>query len=276
MTEPILPTVRLARAGITTSRLGFGTSRLHYLGQRQRQRLLAAAASLGFLHFDTAPAYGDGLAERELGRFLRTGRHRYVIVTKYGLAAHPMIEGVSAALAPPLRIATAFARRIGFFQTPRPPLTPAGLRESAERSLRRLKTDWIDILLLHEPSLERLCDPIGLVEQFEKLRERGLIRAFGIAGSWTGISALQTVVPELAQVVQTAETECPETFSPEITYGAISEGSQSYLADKIGGDVALERLRSALKRRPGSVVIVSTTKINHLHDLAKMANQSLV
>src|SRR5437588_12142325 len=100
MTEPILPTVRLARAGVTTSRLGFGTSRLHYVGQRQRQRLLAAAASLGFLHFDTAPAYGDGLAECELGRFLRTGRHRYVIATKYGLPAHPMMEGFSTFASP--------------------------------------------------------------------------------------------------------------------------------------------------------------------------------
>lgn len=206
---------------------------------------------------------------------MRSRRDRFVIATKYGIQANPVIER-SSALVPQLRIAAAFARRIGFFQNQLPPLTPVGLRESTERSLRRLKTDWIDILLLHEPRLERLRDPIGIVEQFEKLRERGLVRAFGIAGSWNGISALQTVAPELAQVVQTAETEWPETFFPEVTYGAISEGNQNYLATNIGSDVALERLRSALKRRPDGVVIISTTKINHLHALAKVANRSLV
>src|SRR5207247_9181448 len=135
-----------AAARVTSRRLWFGTSRLQYVGQRQRQRLLAAAAAWGFLHFGSAPAYGDGLAECELGRFLRTGRHRYVIATKYGLPAHPMMEGFST-FASPLRIATAFARRIGFFQTPRPPLTPTGLRERAERTLRRLKPSRIHTLL---------------------------------------------------------------------------------------------------------------------------------
>jgi aryl-alcohol dehydrogenase-like predicted oxidoreductase len=64
----LLPPVRLAKTEIVTSRLGFGTARLHYLAPRERQALLAAAAELGVVHFDTAPAYGDGIAETELGR----------------------------------------------------------------------------------------------------------------------------------------------------------------------------------------------------------------
>src|SRR5687767_12323446 len=103
--------VELPRAGITTSRLAFGTSRLHYIGQRERQRLLAAAAALGIVQFDTAPAYGHGLAEAELGRFLGRERDRFVIATKYGIPADPFMERWPS-LGPPLRIAAALARRI--------------------------------------------------------------------------------------------------------------------------------------------------------------------
>ncbi len=266
----MLGSVKLAKSGIITSQLAFGTSRLHYIGQRERQRLLSAAADLGVVHFDTAPSYGDGLAETELGHFLGSERDRFVIATKYGIPVDPIIERWGS-IVPPLRIARAFARKIGFWQYPLPPLTAVGLRESVERSLRRLKTDRIDILLLHEPGLARLARPAEIVEQFGKLRQRGLIRAFGLAGAWGGIGTLLTATPELAQVVQTAETEWPETFPPDITYGAISGAPQNYLATGISTAVALERLRSALLRRPNGVVIISTTKIENLRALAGAA-----
>jgi hypothetical protein len=72
-------------------------------------------------------------------------------------------------------------------------------------------------------------------------------------------------------VVQTAETEWPETFPPDITYGAITGASQNYLAAGISTVIALERLRSALLRRPNGVVIVSTTKLENLRALAGAA-----
>jgi D-threo-aldose 1-dehydrogenase len=266
----MVPSVQLRKVGITTSRLAFGTSRLHYMGQRERQRLLGAAAALGFVHFDTAPAYGQGLAEAELGHFIGRERNRFVIATKYGIPVDPMIERWPS-LAAPLRIATAFARRTGLYQYRLPPLTAAGLPASAERSLRRLKTDWIDILLLHEPRPDRLSQPAEILEQFAKLKKRGLVRAFGLAGAWSGIGPLLTAAPELAQVVQTAENEWPETFPPDITYGAITGRNQNYFAAGVGTEVAVKRLRSALIRRPDGVVIVSTTKTTNLRVLAEAA-----
>jgi D-threo-aldose 1-dehydrogenase len=267
----MIPSVQLRKAGISTSRLAFGTSRLHYMGQRERRRLLAAAVALGFVHFDTAPAYGHGLAEAELGHFLLgRERSRFVIATKYGIPADPIMERWSS-LGSPLRIATGFARRIGLCRYRLPPLTAVGLRESVERSLRRLKTDWIDILLLHEPRPDRLCHPAEILDQFAKLRQRGLVRAFGLAGAWSGIGYLLTAAPELAQIVQTRENEWPETLPPDITYGAVSGGNQNYFAAGIGTEVAVKRLRSALVRRPNGVVIVSTTKMTHLRVLAEAA-----
>src|SRR6516164_8859040 len=127
----MIPTVRLAKSGITTSRLAFGTSRLHYLGKRDRQRLLAAAADLGFAHFDTAPAYGDGICEAELGKFIRGQRDRFVIATKYGIPPDPLAE-TWPLLSRPLRVVRVIGRKVGFRPPPLPPLTPTGLRASAE------------------------------------------------------------------------------------------------------------------------------------------------
>lgn len=266
----MIASVRLDKSQISTSRLGFGTSRLHYLDGRNRQRLLAAAADLGFIHFDTAPAYGDGLAELELGRFLQGKRARFIVATKYGIPADPIIARVRF-FGRPLRVVKALANRMGFWQHGMPPLTAVGLRESAEYSLRRLKIDFIDIFLLHEPRPERLerCDEI--VQELGKLQRRGLIRSFGVAGPWSGLAPLLKSTPELAQVVQTAEDEWRADSPPDISYGAIARGPQTYGASLVRSEHAIGCVRSALARRAAGVVLVSTTKIENLHQLAAAA-----
>ena len=77
---------------LQTSRLGFGTGSLHHAFRtRERQAILGAALDAGFTHFDTARMYGDGLAERELGRFLKGRRGRATLGTKFGLPAMPLL-----------------------------------------------------------------------------------------------------------------------------------------------------------------------------------------
>ena len=228
----MIPTVRLAKSGITTSRLGFGTSRLHHLFRRDRQRLLAAAADLGFTHFDTAPAYGDGICEAELGKFVCGQRERFVIVTKYGIPPDPLVEAWPS-LSLPLRSARAVARKVGYRNTPLTPLTGTGLRASAERSLRRLGTDRIDILLLHEPREDRIPSIDAVVDELQKLQRSGVVRAFGLAGGWSGISGLLSAAPALGTVIQTGEREWPPEVEPDITYGAIAPGPQTYFSPTI-------------------------------------------
>jgi len=71
---------------ITISRLSFGTASLHHLGSsRKRQALLCAAVEHGFSHIDTAPYYGFGLAEIEVGRFLEKHSNHLTVATKVGL-----------------------------------------------------------------------------------------------------------------------------------------------------------------------------------------------
>jgi aryl-alcohol dehydrogenase-like predicted oxidoreductase len=265
----VIPTVQLAKSVITTSRLGFGTSRLHHIGKRERQRLLVAAADLGFIlniHFDTAPSYGYGIGEAELGKFIRGKRGRFVIASKYGIPPDPLAAAWPS-LGMPVRAFRAISRKLGHRPAPLPPLTPTGLRASVERSLRRLDTDYIDILLLHEPSPARLASHGAIVEELLKLQRSGKVRAFGLAGGWNGINGVLSVAPTLGTVVQTAESEWPPEAAPDITYGAMAMGPQSYFSRPTASSEAVARLRIALPRRNG-VVLVSTTKPDRLAQLA--------
>ena len=72
---------------LTLSRFSFGTASLHHLGALGKQlRHLRAALEAGFSHFDTAPLYGFGMAERALGRAFGDARSEAVtIATKVGL-----------------------------------------------------------------------------------------------------------------------------------------------------------------------------------------------
>lgn len=264
--------VCLARSGIRTSRLAFGTSRLHHIGRRERQHLLGVAADSGILHFDTAPAYGDGLAEAELGRYLRGGRDRFVVATKYGIPPDPMIEA-QPWLGLPLRGLRFFARSIGLQRDSGglPPLTASGLRESVAASLRRLATEYIDILLLHEPTVGRIARPDELLEEAVRLKQSGVVRAFGVAGAWRNIGALLAAQPALAEVVQTDEGGWPADCPPDIAYGAIAGGAQTFRGPAIDAATAVQRVREALLRRPGGVVLLSTTKPDHLRMIVQAA-----
>ena len=229
--------------------------------------MLAAAADLGVRHFDTAPAYGDGICEAELGKFIRGQRERFVIVTKYGIPPDPLAEAWPS-LSLPLRGVRAISRTVGFRPTPLTPLTAAGLRASAERSLKRLGTDRIDILLLHEPREDRIPSLDDIVDGLHNLQRSGVVRAFGLAGGWSGISGLLSTAPALGMVVQTAESEWPPEAAPDITYGAIAAGPQRYFSPAVAVSEAVQRLRVALERRHRGVVLVSTTRLEHLHQLA--------
>jgi hypothetical protein len=127
--------------------IGFGTGALRRLTTRRINLLLDSAAEEGITHFDTAPMYGVGEAEGLLGRFLGPRRDEMTVTTKIGL------------LPPP-----AFARVLPG-RLLRGPLSghqdfePRSVRASFERSLRRLRTDHVDILLLHE------CVPDQVTEE---------------------------------------------------------------------------------------------------------------
>jgi len=160
-------TTCLGDTGIETSVLGFGCADLFREPSRaRRHRLLETAFDAGISHFDAAPMYGLGLVERELGRFARGRRDRVVIATKFGITPAPAAR-VLARVQGPLRrlLDAAPALRERARPSAGDPRSGAagGLlyqasgydaraaRASLERSLRELRLDHVDILLLHDP-----------------------------------------------------------------------------------------------------------------------------
>jgi D-threo-aldose 1-dehydrogenase len=267
----VIPRIRLSRSGIATSRLGFGTSRLHYLSTRsERQRLLAAAFDMGFAHFDTAPSYGDGVGEMELATLLSKRRNQIVLATKFGIPPNKLIS--APVLGSAMRALRSVSRRAGLWPDPWLLFTPEGIRRSLEQSLRRLSTDYVDILFLHEPSLPRFQTLESVLHELVTLQKSGLVRAFGLAGSFEPVCAILEVEASLGGVIQTSEREWGlPAHVPDITYGSIASGPQSFLSGYRGECDAPARLRQALARRDNGVVLVSSTKVDHLRQLAACA-----
>lgn len=118
------------------------------------QLLLSTATEVGINLLDTAPAYGA--SEERLGKLLRGQRDQWVISTKAG---EEFIHGESS---------------FNF--------TAAGMVHSVERSLRRLQTDYLDVVLVHSSGNdEHIINEDGVFDTLQRLKEQGKIRAYGMS-----------------------------------------------------------------------------------------------
>ena len=128
--EPRMRSRPLGKTGLRVTELALGTWGLSGDGygpvdEAEQERVLQRALEMGFSLIDTADAYGGGRMERLVGKAIGD-RTDVVIVTK---------GGTDRTTSPPRKRYDA-----------------AFLRESLERSLRRLGRDRIDVYLLHNPS----------------------------------------------------------------------------------------------------------------------------
>ncbi|MEM8560926.1 MAG: aldo/keto reductase [Pseudomonadota bacterium] len=156
----------LGSTGLRVSALGLGTVKLgrntdvHYPepfqlpDHRSARNLLARATELGINLIDTAPAYGS--SEERLGDLLSGQRKRWVLATKVG---EEYVAGAS------------------YFD-----FSARQARLSVERSLRRLRTDVIDIVLVHSNGNDLgIIEHTGVLEELQRLKEQAKIRAFGMS-----------------------------------------------------------------------------------------------
>ena len=154
------------------------------LGFRESVALVETAFESGIRHFDTAPSYGLGQAERVLGEALRGKRDQVTIATKFGLRP-PQNETLMAAArriaVPIVALVPSVKRRLvrvagGLVSRAR--FSPDELRASIDASLAALRSDHIDILLLHEAVVSDLSDE--LLAELERSVTHGKIRTFGV------------------------------------------------------------------------------------------------
>jgi predicted aldo/keto reductase-like oxidoreductase len=142
---------RLGRteARVSDISLGSGSS----TGGRQRPEVVREAIERGINYFDTAPDYSEAGSEKRFGQAMKGVRDRMFLATK--------------------------------FCTPRGHLAPGSpveaYMEAVNGSLRRLQTDWVDLVHIHScDSVERLLDE-NAHEAFDRLREQGKVRFLGVS-----------------------------------------------------------------------------------------------
>ena len=161
---------------------GFGLGRLHHvLSRGKRDRIVLDALDAGFRHFDVAPAYGDGLTERELGRILGNRRNGVTITTKFGIPFRPIGE-----LPVPIYLGLrgiGQLTRVSFGARYRQrDFSARVVVSSLENSLRRLRTDYVDHFLVHEPL--DICEFRAVADswvELERQQKLGKLRRFGVA-----------------------------------------------------------------------------------------------
>ena len=147
---------RLGSTGLEVSEISFGAWQLgsddswERMGKDVAERLVHAALDAGINLFDTAPNYGGGESERILGGALEGRRNEVVLVSKFG----HRIDGPKD------------------FSVER-------FDERLEASLGRLKTDYLDVLLLHNPPFEIYSGQDPIWEALEKAKKAGKIRHYG-------------------------------------------------------------------------------------------------
>jgi aryl-alcohol dehydrogenase (NADP+) len=150
---------KLGRSGLKVSPLCLGTMMFGgQTGEPASVRIIDQAKHAGINFIDTADVYNGGRSEEIVGRAIRAERDYWVLATKM---ANPMGEGINQ---------RGLSRRRMF--------------QATDASLKRLGTEWIDIMYLHKEDLETpLEETIGAMAD---LLQTGKIRYFGVSNyrSW--------------------------------------------------------------------------------------------
>lgn len=162
----IIQKTSLGASNILVSRIGLGTvkfgrnqgvkypSSFELPTDHDIQELLSYAQELGINLLDTAPAYGT--SEERIGKLLVGNRQDWVLCTKVG---EEFVNGES---------------RFEF--------SAQAIQNSVERSLRRLNTDYLDIVLVHSNGDDtKLIEEFSVFEKLQALKKEGRIRAFGMS-----------------------------------------------------------------------------------------------
>lgn len=168
--------------GMNVSEIGLGAWQLANpdWGVNDRSealKIVQKSLEAGCNFFDTAPGYGDGKSEELLGAGLKSVRRDVILCTKFSYY-------------------NAQGEREWQAQHVRPVL---------EGSFKRLQTDYVDILLLHNPPRELMDGNVSaeLYAELEKLKTEGKIREYGVSLDWR---------VELETVLDTTKSKAAEVF----------------------------------------------------------------
>ena len=145
--------IDLGGSGLSVSAVALGCMRIRELDVAKLERLVGAALDAGINFFDHADIYGGGRCEEKFGAYLArhpSARDDIILQTKCGIIIGKRYD---------------FSRK--------------HILSCVEGSLKRLRTDRIDVLLLHRP--DALCRPEEVAETLDELHSSGKVRYFGVS-----------------------------------------------------------------------------------------------
>ena len=141
-------------------------------GSEEKESIKAIETSIdfGMTTIDTAPVYGFGQSEEFVGKAIQGKRGKVEVLTKFGLvwdrkSSHVHLE----------KTKDNNGKEIGLYRL----ATKESIFKECENSLKRLKTDYIDLYQMHWPNQSSPIDET--MEALEMLKKQGKIRAFGVS-----------------------------------------------------------------------------------------------
>ncbi len=255
---------RLANTNMQVSALGFGTVKFgrnqgvkypqgfELPSDQQARELLALAKDLGINLLDTAPAYGS--SEERLGSLLAGQRQDWIICTKVG---EEFINGQS------------------YFN-----FTPGYVRESVVRSLQRLNTDYLDVVLVHSSGEDvDIIQRYGVLEVLNDLKSEGLIRATGMSTKTVEGGLLAASQSDVVMATRhpgyEAEREVFDYCHDHQKAVFVKKAFASGHLQQLGDNPVEQALRFAFEHPASTAVIVGTLNPEHLRQNAAVAEAVL-
>lgn len=143
--------IELGKSGIEVPTIAVGCMRISNMSKESMAVFINTAIENGAYFFDHADIYDSGKCENLFGEVVSSSlRDKLIIQTKCGIVPGKMFD-----------------------------FSYEHIIRSAEESLKRLKTDYIDVFLLHRP--DALVEPDEVARAFDELKASGKVRAFGVS-----------------------------------------------------------------------------------------------
>jgi len=171
-----LPKATLGCTGLAVTKLGYGAMELrgtdHFprLSAAEASRILNAVLDSGINYIDTSPDYG--YSEELIGQHLAGRRDEFFLASKCGCPIEPV------------EVAHANRKPHSF--------TRENIRAGVEQSLKRLRTDYLDVVQFHISPSRAVLEANDSLAELEALRQEGKLRFIGISGT----------IPELAEHIE--------------------------------------------------------------------------
>jgi len=159
---PDLPKRTLGRTGREVTALGFGAMELRgaprgpEVSEEEADKLLNAVLDAGISFIDTSIDYGQ--SEERIGKFISHRRTEYFLASKCGCVPDAPMGSDHVH-------------------------TAENIRAGVENSLRRLRTDHLDLVQFHRSLTQKELEADGALQELLKLREEGKVRFLGVSGT---------------------------------------------------------------------------------------------